>query len=416
MTEHAARLRSEEQRPSDPESWPWSGSGPVVSSAAHGAGDRDGLVFSPEESALRLAPLLLDALLDPTRWPAALAVLAEAFGAAAAKVCIGDGASRDLLVGFFSPLPEAAVTAFLEFGGYADDPRLRHGIAHPGTVWQTHEVVPRARWRNSSAYRDLFRPGGFDNTLGVVLAVPGTRFAVSLALLQPPGAPPFGPREVALLEALVPHLERIARLLVERHLAASERATLRGALDGLGTPTLVVASTGRILLANAAAQAALSARAAVADLGGHLAATDPAAAGALRRAVRAAAAAGSGGPGREARRHLALPDGEGRALNAAVSPVIAEPFACDLPLGEVAAALVQLSVPGAGGALDEDVLSPAEAEVTLRLARGAAPREIAAATGRRYETVRTLLKRAMGKTGTARQADLVRCVAGHPGA
>ena len=77
---------------------------------------------------------------------------------------------------------------------------------------------------------------------------------------------------------------------------------------------------------------------------------------------------------------------------------------------------------GRGAALDEEALrslyalSPAEAEVTLRLARGAAPREIAAATGRRYETVRTLLKRAMGKTGTARQADLVRCVAGHPGA
>ena len=418
MTEHAAHMRSEERRPSALETWPWSGSGPVVSPAAHAARHPDGLASSPEEAALRLAPLLLHAVLDPARWPATLSAL----GAAAAKVCVGHAPTGDLLVGFFPAMPERSVTAFLEFGGYAEDPRLRYGSARLGAVWQTCEVIAPADWRGSAMFREVFRPSGLDNTLAVVLAEPGAEIGVSFALMQPSGAPPFGPREIALLKALVPHLERIARLLVERHLAALERATLRGALDGLGTPTLVVASTGRILLANAAARTALSARAAVADLGGHLAATDPAAARALRRAVRGAAAAGSGGPGREARRHLALPDGAGGALHAAVSPIIAEPFACDLPLSEVASALVQLSEPGAGAALDEDALrslfalSPAEAEVTLRLARGAAPREIAAATGRRYETVRTLLKRAMGKTGTARQADLVRCVAGHPGA
>jgi DNA-binding CsgD family transcriptional regulator len=52
-------------------------------------------------------------------------------------------------------------------------------------------------------------------------------------------------------------------------------------------------------------------------------------------------------------------------------------------------------------------LTPAEAEVTLKLAAGLTPSEIAVQRGASVHTIRTHLKRARLKTGTRTQAALV---------
>ena len=52
-------------------------------------------------------------------------------------------------------------------------------------------------------------------------------------------------------------------------------------------------------------------------------------------------------------------------------------------------------------------MTPAEAELTVHLARGASLAEIAAKTSRSIGTARNLLKRAFAKTDTHRQAELV---------
>ena len=55
-------------------------------------------------------------------------------------------------------------------------------------------------------------------------------------------------------------------------------------------------------------------------------------------------------------------------------------------------------------------LSPGEARIATALAEGLVLREIAQRHGVTYETVRTQLRRLMDKTGSRRQADLVRLV------
>jgi DNA-binding CsgD family transcriptional regulator len=54
-------------------------------------------------------------------------------------------------------------------------------------------------------------------------------------------------------------------------------------------------------------------------------------------------------------------------------------------------------------------LTPAELGVLTLLLDGKTPSEIAATRGVAISTVRTHLKRLFAKTGTRRQADLVRC-------
>ena len=56
-------------------------------------------------------------------------------------------------------------------------------------------------------------------------------------------------------------------------------------------------------------------------------------------------------------------------------------------------------------------LSPAEAAIAVALVEGRTVREIAAATGREYATVRTHLKRVFAKLGVSRQYEAAQLVA-----
>ena len=55
-------------------------------------------------------------------------------------------------------------------------------------------------------------------------------------------------------------------------------------------------------------------------------------------------------------------------------------------------------------------LTPAESRVAVLLAMGRSVREIARETGRTENTIRWTLKKALAKTDSTRQADLVRLV------
>ena len=55
-------------------------------------------------------------------------------------------------------------------------------------------------------------------------------------------------------------------------------------------------------------------------------------------------------------------------------------------------------------------LTPAETEIAVLLAEGRTPRQIAAATGRGYSTVRTHLKHMFVKLGVSRQVEVVQLV------
>ena len=55
-------------------------------------------------------------------------------------------------------------------------------------------------------------------------------------------------------------------------------------------------------------------------------------------------------------------------------------------------------------------LSPAETEIAVLLAQGRTTREIAAATGRGYSTVRTHLKHIFAKLGVSRQVEVAQLV------
>jgi DNA-binding CsgD family transcriptional regulator len=191
-----------------------------------------------------------------------------------------------------------------------------------------------------------------------------------------------------------------------------EAATFADALDCLGTALFLVDAGARIVHANASADAMLRRRDVLRAADGRLSACAPEAAQALKRSIAASASAAAGADAVVL--PLRAPDGEHCVAH--VLPLAAGVQRRAGARGEaIAAVLVHkvalaLSPPEAIAGLYG--LTPSEARVLFAVVEIGGVRETAEALGIAEATVRTHLHRLYGKTGTARQADLVKLVAG----
>jgi DNA-binding CsgD family transcriptional regulator len=190
----------------------------------------------------------------------------------------------------------------------------------------------------------------------------------------------------------------------------TEAATLADALDGLGAGLFVVDAAGRIVHANASGRAMLQERAVLRAADGRLAACDSRSASALKEAMAKAA-------GPEARR-MALPlsTDEGSHYVAHLMPLAAGAGRSGASYPAVAAVFVHRAAietycrPDVIAQLYK--LTPGELRVLLAIVEVGGVAETAESLGLSEATVKTHLHRVFGKTGTCRQADLVKLVAG----
>ncbi|RUX24615.1 PAS domain-containing protein [Mesorhizobium sp. M7A.F.Ca.US.011.01.1.1] len=213
------------------------------------------------------------------------------------------------------------------------------------------------------------------------------------------------------LALLSPHLRRaslIGDLLDQSRVTAN---LYRQALDHLAVPVVLTGANGAILHANGAAERMFSAQGPILSRNGVLQVQNPAVARALLEAIASAASAdfllGSRGiglpisaPGQPPAVAYVLPLSEGTA-RAAFQPACAAVF---------------VSTTTSSSPLPEAVLTtlfdltPAEARVLLRIGSGLSASKSALSLGIGENTLKTHLNRIFAKTGTRRQADLVKLV------
>jgi DNA-binding CsgD family transcriptional regulator len=215
-----------------------------------------------------------------------------------------------------------------------------------------------------------------------------------------------------MLRLLAPHFRRaisIAKLLDMKALAAD---TFESALDGFSIAILLVDEDLDVVHANAAARTLLSDQDPVRAQGGRLALPHPQSTSALAEAVRRAALGGlelgQRGIGIPTRRR----DGSPAVVH--VMPLRSTARASGVPQRAVAVVFVATALsppqmPAAALALLHD-LTPAETRVLELIVEGRMPSEIAAQLGVSVNTTKTHLQRVFDKTGTSRQAELVRLV------
>ena len=349
-------------------------------------------------------------------WQSFLGSLAGALQGVIPALYVHDAATRQPTLATAVDLDPTWAAAYDDY--YIDrDLRRRKIWTLPAReVFVGSSLVPDEELLRSEFYNDFLRPQGYFHLLGAVPMKQEDAFAV-LRVIRPRSAPAFGSDERELLRRLVPHLKR--GLLLTRQLARAEarRNEAVEALDWFPTGVILLDRQGRLVGANRSAEDLLAAGDGLRTDRDGLRAALAGETLALRRLI--AAATEPTAPG--------APDGDGtltitrpstrRPLN-----VLVAPLRTSIVPEANARARVVVFVTDPDQILPAPVerlqhylgLTQAEAALVMWLVQGRRVEDAADELGISVHTARTQLKRALAKTATGRQAELVRLALSTP--
>jgi DNA-binding CsgD family transcriptional regulator/PAS domain-containing protein len=353
---------------------------------------------------------IYDCALEPDHWPEAMRRLTELTASAAMGMGIIDhkykhrvrlydyGYSEEDLRIYFEKY--AAMTPVFVA-------RLMHPVGEPVTA---EMLVGEQELLESRIYQEFWKPRGIRYLATIELLRTAHR-SVGAAVTRKEWQPAYGASDLALLRLLAPHLIRAVTISDVLDLRTLKSEMLEATLDSLAAGVFLTARDSRIVYMNAAAERQLKTGNALRVVNNRLSAADLRARPALSKAIDEAATceadAGSGG------HTLAIPDSEGAGYVATLLPLergrrqsLIAPFAASVAVFMQNPAEVPLMPGEAFAKLYR--LTGGELRVLLVLARGVSAKEAADMLGIGEATVRTHLQRMFSKTGTSRQADLLR--------
>ena len=284
-----------------------------------------------------------------------------------------------------------------------------------GTVRYGHLAISDREFEKTEFYNDFFRPNNMHHTFGIKVPL-GDLPPVYMSCQRPKAAEPFAGREGLVYETLMPHLQRALMLYIQFTQTQSKVLGLESALDSLGHAVFGLDRAGRIILSNRQAEAIVQAATAIRLDRGRLVSVFPEQNHRLQKCLSDAVAVGAGmglSPGRSL-----LLYGKSRK-----SPlrITATPFTSSLPGNSAQlAALVFVSDPASSPQSKAAILTalyaltPMEARVADLLLTGMEVRTVANTLSVSVETARFHTKRVLTKTGTRRQAELMRLMLSLP--
>ncbi len=368
------------------------------------------------EDVQQLLGALYAAPLQPEMWHVFLRQVSEASDVTKAALI-----SHDLVVGDHRMLATVGATVaesvplyeshYCEF----DEWTARFARqARPRRFVQGEELWPEASLRTSVFFNEFLKP--FDVCqMAAFAAIGGQGKFETLSVYRGPTEQPFDTDSLALLQMLVPHLE--TALSTRRRLAQLETrvADLENALNQLPVALVLLDSTGKCVLVNEAAKAILDQRNGLYMERSMLFAKNVTESNRLREALG---------------RSISLAEGKAISGASAVTisrldrkplSIVAAPFNSGTNAVGHATVIVFINDPEQKAALPSEVLrmlfglTTSEARLAVTLLEGSSLSEAALIHEVGQETVRTQVKSIFQKTGTKRQGDLIRLLAGLTG-
>ncbi|OJY27710.1 MAG: hypothetical protein BGO98_41340 [Myxococcales bacterium 68-20] len=350
---------------------------------------------------LALTERIYDAALEPARWSEALdAIRAELFAAAATLrvQSFAPASVQQTWVGF--------EPAFLE--AYAQH-YWREEVCSsswPVARTATADVLAPAQLRRRSAFfHELCVPFGLDDLVGGHIDA-SSEGVVTISIMKRRGRRPFGANHTALLDGILPHLRRAIRINGALGRAEDERPLCWDLIDRLPVGVFAIGGDGRVRHMNKEGERLLGHGLRLET--GTLCTSLPSATSALRALIAAARSCATSTAPPLA---VAVPRPSAPPLSA-----LAMPAGRDRPLGGVGRADVLLIVTDPLARFEAPAavlmrlfgLTAAEARVALLIGNGKAPKEVAAALGTSWNTVRAQLRQIYAKTQTSGQQSLIR--------
>lgn len=368
------------------------------------------------ETILRLSGRIYDSVRDPAAWRPALAAIMESVGGAdTGLMAMQDVPSNsvDVIANIdVDTAVQARATKVIVSDGW---PSFLLNLS-AGRARSSDSLIDDRTLEASAYYNDILRPRGAFH--GLLLQPQQTSKLITyLSIYRRRQAEAFGPAEVATLQALVSHLAAALELHHRLREADLRAAGAFRALDHVSAGVILTDAAGQPCFINTAAQVILDESDGLRLAPGGLTAATARETEMLRLSLARVATPATAGTlsDNHAGCHLHLRRPSGRpALAARVLPVCR----LDLPVpGRLQPAVALfIRAPDKPRSLDVSFLvatydlTPREAELAVLLSRGVTLADATRQLKLRPDTTRTYLKRALDKTGTHRQAELVSLV------
>ena len=365
---------------------------------------------------LDLVGEIYDCAIEPKRWPPTLERIADYVGGKTVGINVKDPAKRKVtFLVSWGGNPEYRKTYNEKY--FALNPAMTAGwfvgIDEPVTC---SGYAGKAEWLNCRMYKEWMEPQGYIDACGVNLTKSAQSHAM-LSVIRTADRGWFTGVEDQRLRLLSPHVRRSVTIADLLGAAALQQSTLAAVIDLLTVGVVLTDEDGEIRFLNRSARERLDRRDAVFRSSNRLSARDRKAADALRAAI---AAAGRSSLIDLPHAGIAIPipseeSAEGRAgdlaawvlpLDAGLRFEFAAPIACKVAvflrdLGDVSPFPGELFVRQYG-------ITPAECRVFALLSQGMVLQEAAETLGISLPTAKTHLQNLFAKTGTRRQADLIK--------
>jgi DNA-binding CsgD family transcriptional regulator/PAS domain-containing protein len=282
-------------------------------------------------------------------------------------------------------------------------------------VVTTTDLVPYDEFRRGRFYREWAQPQGWVDVASAVIEKSATSSAF-LSVVRHEASGMVDDEMRRRMALITPHVRRALLIGKTVNVKKAESACFADILDGLSAGMILVDAKGRIVHANAAGTAILDDADFLRAINGRLIASDSAINTAVQDILLAADGGGDDAVGAKG---IALPltAHTGERYVAHVLPLTSGARReAGLAYNAVAALFVRkatLKVYSPAEVIGTMYkLTPTELRVLLAIVDVGGVPEVAAALGVAATTIKTHLGRLFAKTGVARQADLVKLVAG----
>lgn len=357
------------------------------------------------------------AALDENLWADALTRVADCLGAAGATLEIIDKSAATPAFFRGARLPDDGIQDYLDHYA-AICPRLRYINRQPGGhVTHDRLLITEAEMDRDPFYAEFLRRDDFRYFIAGTLRNDDRYFSLITAQ-RTVGQGHVDTDDVAALTQMLPHVGQALDLHMRLRSRNRQQQSLQATLDQLADGVVLLDAAARVLFCNDAAAKLLSNRDGLDIRAGELLPRASWAARDLGRAIHRALKAHAGDPA-EAGGDVLVPRADDRpSLILAIRPL---PFADGLTADLYAearqpAVAVFIQDPGRAAASAARILSgifkltPAETRLALALYRGQTLKRYAADNEISINTARSHLARAMRKTNTSRQAELIRLI------
>jgi DNA-binding CsgD family transcriptional regulator len=374
-------------------------------------------LFGGSRKFLSLIELIYSAVDDATRWPLVLERVSEAIRGRETVMFANFTEPTATDICSLARMDPTVLTPYVDYYAQVNVLAKRcDELFADGTARYAHRAVPDAEFEKTEFYNDYFHPHGMHYSMGIKIPMAGQAPGY-LTCMRPKRDGAFDDAEGAALETLLPHLQRAMALHLQLSQLKANAAAMGSALDAFGHAVFGLNGNGGVVASNSSAEELVRKGDGLRLREGRLVAEDAQEDSQLQSMVDSATHSTESKIQSNGPRSMRL----SRRFSLPLSLVILPFLSCPVPDYGQLEALAVVSAPDERHSSRVDLLrnlyrlTPTEARMADLIAQGKEIKDAALMMGTTLETGRFHVKRVLAKTGTRRQAELVKLVLSLPG-